>query len=86
MSTTETPLARWRGTNRRACDLEAALFDATMAYACGRGPKPPDQLVEEARALRAECKSLFDKAMQELNESQRIAYGCLMANSGQGVH
>ena len=46
METTQTLLGQWRETNRRACEVEAALFDATKAYTSGRGPKPSEELIE----------------------------------------
>ncbi len=85
METTQTLLGQWRETNRHACEVEAALFDATMAYTSGRGPMPSEELIEEARALRARSKELFEEALEQFSESTRSAFGALTPHSGPGA-
>jgi hypothetical protein len=85
METTQTLLGQWRETNRRACEVEAALFDATMSYTSGRGPMPSEELIEEARALRARSKELFEEALEQFSESTRSAFGGLTPHSGPGA-
>lgn len=67
MKTTESLLAQWRDVNRRAIEAEAGLFDAAMKYAQGAGPKPTDTEMDEARALRAEAKVLFERAIKQVD-------------------
>lgn len=67
MKTTESLLAQWRDVNRRAIEAEAALFDAAMKYAQGAGPQPTDIEMDEARALRAEAKVLFERTIKQVD-------------------
>jgi len=53
--------------NRRAVVAENALVDAALKYAQGDGPKPTDEEMEEARALRAEAKVLFENAIKRVD-------------------
>jgi hypothetical protein len=67
MKTTESLLAQWRDVNRRAVVAESALVDAALKYARGEGPEPTDDEMEEARALRAEAKVLFEDAIKRVD-------------------
>jgi len=67
MKTTESLLAQWRDVNRRAVVAENALVDAALKYAQGDGPKPTDEEMEEARALRADAKVLFENAIKRVD-------------------
>jgi len=55
--------------NRRAVAAENALFNAALKYARGEGPKPTDDEMDEARALRAEAKVLFENAIKRVEEA-----------------
>lgn len=69
MKTTKALLAQWREANRLASEAESALFDATLKYAAGQGPRPTEEVMEEARVLRAQAKALFERAVQRVQSS-----------------
>ena len=69
MKTTKSLLAQWREANRLASVAESALFDATLKYAGGLGPRPTEEMMEEARVLRAQAKTLFESAVQHVQSS-----------------
>ena len=69
MKTTKSLLALWREANRLASEAESVLFDATLKYASGKGPRPTDEMMEEARVLRAEAKVLFERAVEHVQSS-----------------
>jgi hypothetical protein len=69
MKTTKSLLAQWREANRLASEAESVLFDATLKYASGLGPRPTEEMMEEARVLRAEAKALFESAVQHVQSS-----------------
>jgi hypothetical protein len=72
MKSPQSLLAMWRETARQASEAESALFEATMAYTSGRGPKPSDESMEEARRLRASAGELLDEAMQQFGGGMHI--------------
>lgn len=69
MKTTKILLAQWREANRLASEAESALFNATLRYASGQGPRPTEEMMEAARMLRAEAKALFERAVQRVQSS-----------------
>jgi hypothetical protein len=69
MKTTKSLLAQWREANRLASEAEGALFDATLKYASGQGPRPTEEMMEEARVLRTQAKALFERAVQRVQSS-----------------
>ncbi|MDB5943923.1 MAG: hypothetical protein JWQ13_3489 [Ramlibacter sp.] len=73
MSSPETILAQWREAHREASKAEQALFDASLLYARGNGPKPPEQTVARARELRARARDLLQLAMDRLRPPERMA-------------
>lgn len=66
MKTTKALLAQWREANRLASEAESALFNATLKYVSGQGPRPTEDMMEEARALRAQAKAFFERAVQHV--------------------
>lgn len=64
--TSDTWLALWREANRQATEAENAFFEASMAYASGRGPMPPPDMAENAERLRERAKALFHQSLQSL--------------------
>ena len=63
-------LTQWREVDKAASDAERVLFDAAMLYTAGRGPKPSEESMERAQALRAEAKVLFDRAIAQFGPVQ----------------
>jgi hypothetical protein len=63
-------LAHWREASQRATDAEREMFDATMQYTSGRGPKPTDEFMAEVKALRAEAGELFKQVMAQSQGDQ----------------
>jgi hypothetical protein len=74
MESPATVLARWRAANRAASDAESALFEATMKYTAGRGPRPTDEEMDRCKQLRALSADLFKQAMSELDAKSYTPY------------
>lgn len=62
-------LALWRQTNQRANELERQLFEASLLYARGAGPKPTTAQWDEAVQARREASEHFRRAMQEYDDA-----------------
>ena len=64
----QTLLSRWRDADKAAYDAEHVIFDATMAYTKGEGPRPTDEELEHARLLRVAATELFGQVMQKFGK------------------
>jgi hypothetical protein len=72
----QTLLTQWREVDKAASEAEKVLFDAAMLYAAGNGPKPSDESMDAAKALREQAKVLFDRAIGQfgpINVARKIA-------------
>ena len=69
----ESLLAQWREVNHRANELERKLFEASLQYTRGAGPKPTPQQWEEAQRTREYALELFRRAMSEFDDTAAAA-------------
>jgi hypothetical protein len=63
----ESTLAQWREANRVANEAADSYFKAAIAYARGHAPEPSPAAAAQVKRLREAEKSLFSRAMAELN-------------------
>lgn len=63
----EKLFAQWRVVNEQANDAERRLFETSMNYLRGKGPPPADVDRAKAAQLRAEARTLFARALQEVD-------------------
>lgn len=64
----QTLLAQWREANRAAFEAEHVLFEATMRFTSGQGPKPTEEQVLEAKVCRAQCTQLYAQLMAQFGK------------------
>lgn len=69
----ESLLAQWRDINQRANELERKLFEDSLLYTRGKGPKPTTEQWEEAEALRKTASEYFRKAMDQIDDAATAA-------------
>jgi hypothetical protein len=65
-------LQLWREADQLASTAEHALFTQSLLFTSGEGTAPTEEQWEEARALRARAKYLFELAMQDIDRRGRL--------------
>ena len=65
----QTLLAQWREADKAAYEAEHIIFDMTMQYTSGTGPRPSDESLEAARLLRLQATALFERVMEKFGQA-----------------